>query len=67
MTELHRREDRHEHQGDGRCDHEASGLSLVNDSPISLSLAKKAIGQRIVSQGVTQMSIQGSSRRHDLL
>ena len=35
------------------------GLSLVNDSPINLSLAKKAIGQRIVSQGVTQMSIQG--------
>ena len=35
------------------------GLSLVNNSPINLSLAKKAIGQRVAAQGVTQMSIQG--------
>ena len=35
------------------------GLSLVNDSPINLALAKKAIGERHLSPGVTQMSIQG--------
>ena len=35
------------------------GLSLVNNSPINLSLAKKAIGERSRSRGKNQLSIQG--------
>lgn len=35
------------------------GLSLVNEAPITLALAKKAIGERNNRRDVSQMSIQG--------
>jgi chromosomal replication initiator protein len=35
------------------------GLSLVNETPITLALAKKAIGERNNRRDVSQMSIQG--------